>query len=74
MRDVSPSSPYPLPIFPQNTNVVKLFEAVDCDTKGPMPEQYTYYSSGIGTRPRIFDVFQRVQRVISDKLDMAIAW
>ncbi|KAF8442127.1 hypothetical protein L210DRAFT_844709 [Boletus edulis BED1] len=58
----------------KNTNVVKLFEAVDCDTKDPWPEQYTYYSSGIGTRPRILHVFQRVQRAISDKLDMAIAW
>ena len=58
----------------QNTNVVKLFEAVDCDTKGPLPEQYTYYSSGIGTRPRILDVFKRIQRAISDELDMAIAW
>ncbi|KAF8556513.1 hypothetical protein OG21DRAFT_1408962 [Imleria badia] len=57
-----------------NTNVVKLFEAVDCDTKDPLPEQYTYYSSGIGTRPRILDVFHRIQRTISDKLDMAIAW
>lgn len=53
---------------------MKLFEAVDCDIKDPFPEQYTYYSSGIGTRPRILNVFQGMQRAISDKLDMAIAW
>ena len=71
---VFPPGAHTLPIFQQNTNVVKLFEAVDCDTKDPLPEQCTYYSSGIGTRPRILDVFHRVQRAISDKLDMAIAW
>ena len=58
----------------QNTNVVKLLEAVDGDTKGHLPEQYTFYSSGIGTRPRILEVFKRLRSAVSDQFDMAIAW
>ncbi|KAG9309081.1 hypothetical protein JVU11DRAFT_10963 [Chiua virens] len=57
-----------------HTNVVKLFDAVDCDSKDPLPEQYTYYLSGIGTRPRVVHVFKRIHKAIVDKLDMAIAW
>lgn len=58
----------------QNTNVVKLLEAVDGDTKDPLPEQCKFYSSGIGTRPRTLEVFKRMRSAVSDKFDMAIAW
>ena len=58
----------------QNTNVVKLFAKVDLETGHPQPRQFAYYSSGIGTRPKSLHVFNRMERAISDKFDMAIAW
>ena len=58
--------------YGQNTNVVKLFAKIDLETTHP--EQYAYYSSGIGTRPKSLHVFNRVERAVSDKFDMAVAW
>ncbi|KAG6375697.1 hypothetical protein JVT61DRAFT_3272 [Boletus reticuloceps] len=56
----------------QNTNVVKLFAKINL--KSTHPKQYAYYSSGIGTRPRSLHIFSRIEHVISDKFDMAVAW
>ncbi|KAH7928799.1 hypothetical protein BV22DRAFT_182974 [Leucogyrophana mollusca] len=57
-----------------NTNVVKLFAQVDLETRKPHPKQCAYYSSGIGTRPKSMHVLDRIERAVSDKFDMAIAW
>ncbi|KAF8554217.1 hypothetical protein OG21DRAFT_1115140 [Imleria badia] len=59
-----------------NTNVVKLFAKIDLlvETGHPQPKQFAYYSSGIGTRPKSLHVFNRIERAVSDKFDMAIAW
>ncbi|KAF9227032.1 hypothetical protein BS17DRAFT_442811 [Gyrodon lividus] len=57
-----------------NTNVVKLFAKIDLDPQYPLPKQRTYYSSGIGTRPRAWHVVSRLQRTFSDLFDEAIAW
>ena len=56
----------------QNTNVVKLLAKIDLVTT--RPKQYTYYSSGIGTRPKPLHVSDRIVKAISDKFDMAVAW
>ena len=58
--------------YGQNTNVVKLFAKIDLDTTHP--EQYAYYSSGIGTRPKTLNIFNRMERAVTDKFDMAVAW
>ena len=62
----------PLTDYGQNTNVVKLFAKIDLETTHP--EQYAYYSSGIGTRPKSLHIFNRMERAVSDKFDMAVAW
>ena len=59
-------------LFGQNTNVVKLFAKIDLETTHP--EQYAYYSSGIGTRPKSLHILNRMERAVSDKFDMAVAW
>ena len=58
--------------YGQNTNVVKLLAKIDLKTH--RPKQYTYYSSGIGTRPKPLHVSDRIVKAISDKFDMAVAW
>ncbi|KAG9309256.1 hypothetical protein JVU11DRAFT_10739 [Chiua virens] len=58
--------------YGQNTNVVKLFAKIELETSSP--EQFAYYSSGIGTRPKSMHVFERMERAFSDKFDMAVAW
>ena len=58
----------------QNTNIVKLFAKIDLETGYEQPRQFAYYSSGIGTRPKSLHVFSRMERAVSDKFDMAIAW
>ncbi|KAF8554228.1 hypothetical protein OG21DRAFT_1462904, partial [Imleria badia] len=55
-----------------NTNVVKLFAKINLESTNP--EQYAYYSSGIGTRPKTIKIFNRMKRAISDNLEMAVAW
>ncbi|KAF8554212.1 hypothetical protein OG21DRAFT_1522574 [Imleria badia] len=57
-----------------NTNVVKLFAKIDLEAGHPQHRQFAYYSSGIGTRPKSLHVFNRIERAVSDKFDMAIAW
>ncbi|KAF9227029.1 hypothetical protein BS17DRAFT_695778 [Gyrodon lividus] len=57
-----------------NSNVVKLFAKINLETQDPQPKQYTYYTNGIGTRPKTLNVFDRVARAVSDKFDMAFAW
>ena len=52
--------------------MVKLFAKIDLETKNP--EQFAYYSSGIGTRPKSLHIFNRMERAVSDKFDMAVAW
>jgi hypothetical protein len=49
--------------YDQNTNVVKLCEAVDLESS--QKKQLVHYSSGIGTR---------MKEAVSDVLDMAVAW
>ena len=58
--------------YGQNTNVVKLFAKIDLETT--RPEQYAYYSSGIGTHPKSLHIFERMERAVSKKFDMAVAW
>ena len=58
--------------YGQDTNVVKLFGKVDLKTKNP--EQFAYYSNGIGTRPKSLHILNRMERAVSDKFDMAVAW
>lgn len=58
----------------QNTNVVKLFSKIDLETTPGRPEQFAYYSSGIGTHPEPLHIFERLERAVSKKFDMAIAW
>ena len=65
---------FPTHEYGQNTNVVKLLAKIDLETETPRPKQYTYYSSGIGTRPKPLHVSDRIVKAISDKFDMAIAW
>ncbi|KAF8554219.1 hypothetical protein OG21DRAFT_1115247 [Imleria badia] len=57
-----------------NTNVVKLFSKINLESTHPHPEQYAYYSSGIGTRPKSINIFSRMERAVSDNFDMAVAW
>ncbi|KIJ57935.1 hypothetical protein HYDPIDRAFT_56186, partial [Hydnomerulius pinastri MD-312] len=57
-----------------NTNVVKLFASIDLDAGKGHPKQFAYYTSGIGTRPKSVHIFNRMERAVSDKFDMAIAW
>ena len=58
----------------QNTNVVKLFAKIDLEATHPQAEQYAYYSSGVGTRPKSLNIFNRMERAVTDKFDMAVAW
>ncbi|KAF9227005.1 hypothetical protein BS17DRAFT_664677, partial [Gyrodon lividus] len=59
-----------------NTNVLKLFAGIDLKTSDSQPKQYAYYTSGIGTRPTetLNNIFSRMERAVSDRLSMAIAW
>ena len=58
--------------YGQNTNVVKLFAKINLESTHP--EQRAYYSSGIGTRPKSINIFNRMERAVTDKFDMAVAW
>jgi hypothetical protein len=58
----------------QNTNVVKLFAKIDQETGHSHPRQFAYYSSGIGTRPKSLNIINRIERAVTDKFDMAVAW
>ena len=59
----------------QNTNVVKLYRRIQLDSgESSEPQQHAYYSSGIGTHARNLPFLHRVEKVISDSLDMALAW
>ena len=61
----------------QNTNVVKLFKQINLDAskKGTSyPQQFAYYSSGIGTHAKKLPFLLWLDKVISDKLDQALAW
>ncbi|KAF8552015.1 hypothetical protein OG21DRAFT_1444214 [Imleria badia] len=55
-----------------NTNVAKLFAKIDM--KSTHPEQHSYYSSGIGAGPKSLNIFNLLQKVVSGKFDMAVAW
>ncbi|KAG9309245.1 hypothetical protein JVU11DRAFT_10725 [Chiua virens] len=56
-----------------DTNVVKVFDKINLESTDP--EQYAYYSSGIGTRPaKSFNALSRVKDAVSDTWDMAVAW
>ncbi|KAF8556864.1 hypothetical protein OG21DRAFT_1391442, partial [Imleria badia] len=55
----------------QNTNVVKLFARINLETTNPEQYAHYHYSIGIGTRPK---TISRMKRVISDSLEMAVAW
>ncbi|KAF8554224.1 hypothetical protein OG21DRAFT_1412956 [Imleria badia] len=55
-----------------NTNVVKLLAKINLKTTHP--EQYAYYSSGIGMRPKSINIFSRMERAVTDNFDMAAAW
>ncbi|KAF8833623.1 hypothetical protein BDN67DRAFT_1054548 [Paxillus ammoniavirescens] len=57
-----------------NTNIVKLFAKIDLEAKAPLPQQLTYYSSGVGTHPKAWHVVSRIQRSFSDLLDEVVAW
>ena len=59
----------------QNTNVVKLYRRIQLDSgEGSEPRQHAYYSSGIGTHAKNLPFLHRVEKAISDSLDMALAW
>ena len=61
----------------QNTNVVKLFKQINLDTpkkEAGYPQQFAYYSSGIGTHAKKLPFLLWLDKVISDKLDQALAW
>ncbi|KAH7889111.1 hypothetical protein F5I97DRAFT_1804244, partial [Phlebopus sp. FC_14] len=53
-----------------NTNIVKLFADIDLEDE----KQLAYYTSGIGTGPKTLHFWSRMERAVSDKFDMAIAW
>ncbi|KAF8554226.1 hypothetical protein OG21DRAFT_1412961 [Imleria badia] len=55
-----------------NTNVVKLCAKINLESKNP--EQHSYYSSGIGTRPEAVYSFSSIKRAVSERLEMAVAW
>ena len=60
----------------QNTNVVKLYRQIEVDTEASSdkPQQHAYYCSGIGTHAKNLPLLHRVEKVISDSFDMALAW
>ncbi|KAN0091571.1 Uncharacterized alpha/beta hydrolase domain (DUF2235) domain containing protein [Tylopilus felleus] len=55
-----------------NTNVVKLFAKIDQEASHP--QQYAYYSSGIGTSAKASHIIGRMVRAVSNKFEMAAAW
>ncbi|KAG9309257.1 hypothetical protein JVU11DRAFT_10740 [Chiua virens] len=63
-----------------NTNIVKLFADLNegSEMSHPeqthLPKQHAYYSSGIGTSPKSLPMFSRVEKAVTDKVGMAIAW
>ncbi|KIJ09055.1 hypothetical protein PAXINDRAFT_54321, partial [Paxillus involutus ATCC 200175] len=57
-----------------STNVVKLFAKINWDPKGPLPQQRGYYSSGLGTCPKAWDVASHLRRSFSDIMEGAFAW
>lgn len=58
--------------YGQNTNVVKLFAKIDQEASHP--QQYAYYSSGIGTSAKASHIIGRMVRAVSNKFEMAAAW
>ena len=57
----------------QNTNVVELHSRIIKDRS--VPQQITYYNSGIGTYvPPSFRSFSYWKQVLGNKIDLAIAW
>lgn len=58
--------------YGQNINMVKLLAKIDLETTHP--KQYAYYSNGIGMCPKSLDIWSRMERVVSDKFEMAVAW
>ncbi|KAF8416144.1 hypothetical protein L210DRAFT_3616305 [Boletus edulis BED1] len=60
----------------RNTNIVKLYRQIGLDAEAgcDKPQQRAYYSSGIGTHAKNLPLLHRVEKVISDWFDMALAW
>ncbi|KAF8834336.1 hypothetical protein BDN67DRAFT_915156 [Paxillus ammoniavirescens] len=57
-----------------STNVVKLFAKINWDPDPEGPPQRGYYSSGLGTCPKSWDVASHLRNSFSDIMEEAFAW
>ena len=53
---------------------MKLQAKIDQHTTSDLPKQHVYYLSGIGTRPKPLNIFDRMKGAVSDLIDQAVAW